>query len=517
MRVWAMAILAALVVSGCIAAPPPEAPAGVQEDRVPQRTAAPSRVEPEAQPAPAKTASSTTSRPPPAPTAAPAIVLAQDANVVTFDFTWKHKAEAVSWQFGDGTNSTEPAPMHTYAALGVYEVVLRVLGSGGVHVAKAVVEIEEVPYAPRVVVGVTDTGINPYHDVYYRPDAVAHPCTYVVGYDDCNVPALPLSVGPGHGTYSDRLAKDRAVWDSVRPRQWYWIPQTAFIAVHCPEPYDGAGLCILDDTQTHGTQTTSSVLSEAPDALLVFNEGSSSPYLADAPVAIDIESNSWGTVAPLYVGLVNGPTGAQLCHDSIDSPMSLKFRSAGNNGPVPNLGDCWRNGYRTYSVSGGYPDGSHGELSGSTPDFASYWCRPVAQPDSTDAWDDSCGTSFAAPTAAGTAAAALLELRRHLEYLGGSTATEVAPGVTHEAFMDAIVHAATYDPEARAGFPSGSLVGPATAQTPWLWWGWGWLDSQVVAQALACATGGACPDNKSAEAWAFNDARRAFVSDGEPL
>lgn len=457
----------------------------------------------------------------------PAIAAQVDGNVVAFSFAFDAEPDVVAWEFGDGATSAEPQPRHTYLAKGEFVVTLRLLVGHGVAENVTRVSIEELPFHPRVVVGVSDTGINPYHSVYYRAERTAHPCTYVAGYTDCSIPALELSVGPDFGSFAERVARDRAVWSAVKPMTWYWIPRTTFIAVHCPEPYQGdatttgttfdSAICILDDTQTHGTQTTSSVLTEAPDALLVFNEGSGSAFLSEAPVPIDIESNSWGSLAPLYGGLVNGPTGQQLCHDSIDSPTSIKFRSAGNNGPVPNLGDCWRNGYRAYSVSGGYPDGTHGQLSGSMPDFASYWCRPTAVPDSVDAWEDSCGTSFAAPTAAGTAAAFLLELRRHLDYDGGSSTTHVAPGVPHEAFMDALIRAATYDPEPRDGFPDGSVYGAVTGATPWVWWGWGWLDSQVVPQAFACATGGPCPDNKSAEAWAFNDVRRAFASDGEPL
>lgn len=463
---------------------------------------------------------------PPADVESPVLAAHVTGSRVRFSFQANYTPELVHWSFGDGATSNLPSPEHTYVAKGTYNVTLRAMVSAGVVEAWLPVEITQVTQKPRVVVGLSDSGINPYHEVYYRPAATAHPCTYVAGYTDCSIPALNLSVGPDLGSYGERFTRDRAVWASVKPMTWYWIPRTTFIAVHCPEPYTGDArdleeyanpICILDDTQTHGTQTTSSVLTEVPDALLVFNEGSDSSYLAEAPVAIDIESNSWGSLAPLYGGLVMGPTGQQVCHDSIESPTSLKFRSAGNNGPVPNLGDCWRNGYRTYSVSGGYPDGSHGQLSGSTPDFASYWCRPVAQPATVDSWEDACGTSFAAPTAAGAAAATLLELRRLLDFVGGSSTTEVAPGVTHEAFLDALASVATYEPEPRDGFPEGSVVGPATSTTPWFWWGWGWLDAQVVPQALGCVTGTLCPDNKSPEAWAFNDARRSFAADGDPM
>jgi chitodextrinase len=446
----------------------------------------------------------------------PTIFAEVDANVVRFSYRFDALPDVVAWEFGDGATSSEATPTHTYISTGSFQVRLRLLLGTGVAENGTVVLIEEVPYQPRVVVGVTDSGINPYHEVYRRPERTVHPCLYVLGYDDCSVPALNLTVGPDDGDYRKRLDADADEWSKVKSGGWYWVPGTNLIAIHCPPGGSTqGGRCILDDESNHGTGTTSSVLTEAPDALIVFNDGSDSSQLAGSPVPIDIESNSWGSLAPLYGGLVNGPTGQQVCHDDIDAPTSLKFRSAGNNGPVPNLGDCWRNGYRSYSVSGGYPDGSHGEQSGSTPDFGSYWCRPVAAAETIDSWRNACGTSFAAPTAAGTAAAALLQVRRALGHDGPSTTAEVAPGITHEAFMEAIIMAATYEPAARPGFPSGGLGGPATSQAPWVWWGWGWLDAQMAAQAADCALGLPCPDNKPAEAWAFNEARRSFASDGQ--
>lgn len=458
----------------------------------------------------------------------PTIHVVTDGLEASFAFTWGATADQVYWDLGDGTESNDLKPVHRYVA-GTYDVTLRV--AGGEHVREASTRVTVAPatdadgallagsdVAPRVVVGVTDSGINPYHEVYYRQNLTAHPCTYVEGYDDCDVPALHLTVGPGGGSYQERLEADGAQWDKVGAGKWFWIPRTNLIAVHCPDGGSSqGGLCILDDESSHGTGTTSNVLTEAPDALLVFNEGSSSAQLAQAPVPLDIESNSWGSLAPLYAGFVNGPTGTQVCHDSIDDPASIKFRSAGNNGPVPNMGDCWRNGHRAYSVSGGYPDGTHGTMSGSAPDFASYWCRPVASVGSVDGWGSSCGTSFAAPTAAGTAAAALLEIRREMGYTGPSTTDEVAPGLSHEAFIDAVIWGATYDPEPRDGFPNGDVTGAVTGLTPWYWWGWGWLDAQVTDQIVDCAMGRECPDTKSAEAWAFNDVRRSFASDGQAL
>src|SRR5689334_6520634 len=75
---------------------------------------------------------------------------------------------------------------------------------------------------PSVVVALADTGVNPYHDAFYRPQNTAHPCTWVVGFKDCSIPALRLSVGRDL-SFDAAMAADKAAWASVKPHQWYWI------------------------------------------------------------------------------------------------------------------------------------------------------------------------------------------------------------------------------------------------------------------------------------------------------
>ena len=53
-----------------------------------------------------------------------------DNKVVTFTNT-STNATSYSWNFGDGTTSTETSPVHTYSAFGQYTVTLSSTGSGG--------------------------------------------------------------------------------------------------------------------------------------------------------------------------------------------------------------------------------------------------------------------------------------------------------------------------------------------------------------------------------------------------
>jgi hypothetical protein len=368
--------------------------------------------------------------------------------------------------------------------------------------------------APRVVVAVADTGVNPYHEVYYRPQNTAHPCTWVEGFDDCSIPALDLSIG-AFDSYAEAVAADQALWDSVEPHQWYCIPKTNIIGAVCDvagSVSGPVGVCILDD-QAHGTGTTSSVLSEAPDALLLVHDGNSSAVnLESAPVIPDIQSHSWGPAAPLPLHAADPllPGASVFCDDGAFDDETIFFVSAGNEVPWPTVADCSRVDNRVQIVGGGYP-GKFQSNSWTLYDFASWYCRPTASYTSITDTYDYCGTSFSAPTAAGAAAAALLRIRQQEGYVGGSTPQLVSTSVTRDAFIEAMRTAATYTPAAKFPNTGGAAALPLPAQAPYLVWGYGWLDSTVSEAIASCALGGTCPQ-KSAEANEHNARRRAVRS-----
>ena len=370
----------------------------------------------------------------------------------------------------------------------------------------------------HVVVAVADMGVNPYHEMYYRPGNTAHPCTWVEGFDDCSIPALELSIGE-YDSVEQALAADRAVWASIQEHQWYWIPRTNIIGAVCqaratPEPLlvaPGAE-CIFDE-DGHGTQTTSSVLSEAPDALLLVHESPSSSALdlATAPVVPDIQSHSWGAAAPLPVHLVTPVVDEVLGKKIVDrkpfDPETILFNAAGNFAPFPAVIDASKVDPDIQVVGGGYP-GFWTPNSWSTYDFASWYCRPTAAPFSIREYTSECGTSFAAPTAAGTAAAALREIRRREGTNMRSTPLMVSETVSREKFIQALRAGATYDPEP-GRFPNRPQPGdqPLVDGAEHLSWGYGWLDRTRVAAIVACAMDDVCPA-KSAAAQQYNESRQ---------
>ncbi len=330
---------------------------------------------------------------------------------------------------------------------------------------------------PHVIVAVPDSGINPYHIMYYREARTMHPCTYVEEFP-CDIEALTLTVGPGNMTYDERIKADQAVWDNVTPGKFYWIPQTVFVAVACEgEGGRTGGVCILDDTNMHGTGTTSSVLSENPDALIAFKEGGPGiEMFADIPV--DVYSVSWGHVAPLPVP-IEGITKKTI--------RPIYVLAAGND-PRSILLDTWASEPDAITVGGAYADGTQEPMAGNQADVVSYFCRPTAQTQTVHEMRPSyCGTSFATPTTAGAISKVILSLREESGYTGSSYDGMVDPilGVSIDDVKQAVFRTASYDPEG-AYEPDPFLVGvPVNPVAPWVQWGWGFYDGQVANATIA--------------------------------
>lgn len=333
-------------------------------------------------------------------------------------------------------------------------------------------------HRPHTVVGIPDSGVNPYHDVYHRPNLTAHPCTYIPDYP-CDVPALPLSVGMDD--YDEAVAADREIWDAVEPGQWYWIPRTNLVAVSC-NPGTG-GTCILDDGNAHGTGTSSSVVQENPDTLIALKEGQAShlPFLEDG-IPVDIFSVSWGHIAPI-------PAPADGCSAigdyKTDQRHPLFVISAGNL-PWSSTADCWAGQPNVITVGGAYADPKAEEASATKqPDVVSYYCRPTAKGFNTTEMRRFCGTSFAAPTVAGGLSKVLLGVREESGYTGGVVQDVLDPvlDVTATDLRTGLNRTATYDPQPRYGTqPSAPL--PLNEQAPWIQWGWGFYDGWIANATL---------------------------------
>jgi hypothetical protein len=169
------------------------------------------------------------------------------------------------------------------------------------------------------VVGVADTGINPYHSefsaaTYPDPDVLSltrnftrHPSEYIPGYP-ANAQALPITLGQGYYP-----AQDQKVWSSVDKGKLYWIPGTKIIgAIDAGDSSavnaDPDSTPIVDD-DGHGTGSSSVSVGNrygyCPTCLLMFTESLDTTFNESFPW-VDITSHSFGTVGGVPLGLALG-------------------------------------------------------------------------------------------------------------------------------------------------------------------------------------------------------------------
>jgi hypothetical protein len=173
------------------------------------------------------------------------------------------------------------------------------------------------------VIGVADSGINPYHmefgaTAYPDPDVLAltdgftrHPSEYISGYP-AESTALRLTIGQGYFPPADR-----AVFDSVEQGRLYWIPGTKVIGAIDANDSSASNAAadatpILDD-DGHGTGSSSVSAGNrygyCPTCLLFFVEGLDESIATSYPF-VDITSHSFGYVGGAPIGPVLGPNEA---------------------------------------------------------------------------------------------------------------------------------------------------------------------------------------------------------------
>lgn len=313
----------------------------------------------------------------------------------------------------------------------------------------------------HVVIAVVDTGINPYHVAYRRPEYAVHPSEFIEGFPK-SAPALGLSFGVKD--YLKARAKDDGpVWSKVEEHRLYWIPGTNIVGAYSDyDAFDDTPLIgetlpegvehsrpILDDNG-HGTGTTSVAAGGAvsaqtrapfgsnPDALIVIVEGLGDKAVkwASEQPWIDFISGSYGdpTATPYNDTVPDLPELPQPA-GRLDSreyrytdPFVLRDGrtacfSAGNgltrtgvatdrySSLRPTSGPSW-----VVTVGAASPRNDQDYGWHSVPvDLSSYgnhW--PAAAPFSTDGEQGFGGTSNAAPLTCGVFSKALLEARRSL-------------------------------------------------------------------------------------------------------
>ncbi len=313
------------------------------------------------------------------------------------------------------------------------------------------------------VLGLIDTGINPYHEVFRDDSALAHvhPSVYIDGYPE---DAQPLNLTLDADTYADALEADEDIWANVTEEQLYWIPGTRIDAAiahstsasHCEIlglPHEAPAASLLDtasdqvnettgeadpfdcpdtqpilDTHGHGTMTASRAAGDGtslcPDCRIATIEGLSSTSVDWATDAgwIDVLSNSWIDPVPAPANQAqDGSTSASVAR----AAQNMVTLFASGNGAAYVAGGAPT---PTYTLStappgvilvGAHDNGHVATWSGSPPHVIADGFKSLAAErdslTSTGPLAFACCTSSAAPYAAGAAAQLVHDAREALD------------------------------------------------------------------------------------------------------
>ena len=226
------------------------------------------------------------------------------------------------------------------------------------------------------IVAINDTGVNPYHvefsaETYPDPDVLAltgnftrHPSEYIPGYPK-DAQAIRMTRGQGYFP-----AADSKLWklkSSSNPGglefgKMYWIPGTKIVGAIQPGTFScsncTAGAHVILDDDGHGSGSTSVSTGNrygyCPTCLLVVSKGLSSAMTASSGLPwVDIQSNSWGTVAnlPLDLGFqLAGLDPGKTTRTAVERGQTVLFASGNGSG------NAFESPSPTYGTSTAGPD-----------------------------------------------------------------------------------------------------------------------------------------------------------------
>lgn len=396
----------------------------------------------------------------------------------------------------------------------------------GAEASGKVVATETTTTDSRVVVGVIDSGINPYHDLFQVPTSSVTPevlAEFGIG------PEQTVTLTRTGDATADYEADKARVWDTIKPGTPYWFTGTNIIAAS----FDPGTRPILpdDERDTHGVGVTSSVLTANPEAVVLFAEGinDDSENFTFTHPAVDLITTSYGFPfsPPLgfhLAGSYEGVVGLGKIHTgaSDNSPAYSGFD--GTSGPWWALGIA---GFQEGTTEG------RQLLSGNVVDFVADFTQtlPYCSICQSGGERSVSGTSFATPTSAGVISKVLLEARRAAGHVGGIVTEGVEQPLMVSAGDTALTNwqvrrameEAAYTPLATDFKPGGGTFdltsAPIADKAAWAQTGWGALTADpehgVVSEALAqLGVGGEPTRAKSADTCAFNtaqfEARKAY-------
>jgi hypothetical protein len=288
------------------------------------------------------------------------------------------------------------------------------------------------------VVGLVDTGINPYH-VDFRDgsaEAQLHPSTYLEGYP---TEAVALHLSLDEPDWWAAVLRDCEVWLGIEPETLYWIPGTRIVGVYVhPDWGESAKQCerdalpnvVLDAAFPHGAGAAARAAgrtnSLCPDCKVVMIQSGATTAAMRWTAEqrwIDLQSNSWADFVPFDTLFGRGsPQDARAAAAQqvtfaasangirVWTPLLGQFPAAGVG--IPTYGASAQ-GPPGVLVVGGHDNGEFLLWPGTMPHVvADSWGHLSAVWNATEGNTTFGGTSGSTPFAAGTFARILLEARR---------------------------------------------------------------------------------------------------------
>lgn len=259
---------------------------------------------------------------------------------------------------------------------------------------------------PFVVVAVVDTGINPYHVEFRRPDLTAHPATYIEGFP-ASAKRLDLELGEPDLMHARNA--DSREWAQVASQELYWIPGTNIVGAI---DIEGSEYRFMD-TAGHGTGVASLAGGNgagppSDDILIVAVNGLDQGLeWAAAQPWIDVITNSWSNLVP-----VTDRT-AEASRAAVENGKVVCFASGNLAAPlwfIEGQGPSWH-----VNVGAASPK-SRGEhyYTGYPNDVLGLSGLPAASHESTSGMREFGGTSGATPAVCGLIATTLARARERI-------------------------------------------------------------------------------------------------------
>jgi hypothetical protein len=264
----------------------------------------------------------------------------------------------VGWDTdGDGVYESSGADITTQLDEGTHVVSLKATDANGLERRETTTVLVADPAfiaqqtTPVTVIGIADSGINPYHlefsaQTYPDPAVLRltgnftkHPSEYIAGYPK---DAEPLNITLGQGYFPQA---DTAIWTgntTIQPQKLYWIPGTKIVGAVDAGGSTGATsgedkYPILDDNG-HGSGSASVSAGNrygyCPTCLLVVVEALDETVVAGYPW-VDLSSNSFGYVGGAPVGPVSSPAATRTAAERGQTILFAAGNGIGNAFDVP--------------------------------------------------------------------------------------------------------------------------------------------------------------------------------------